>query len=68
MKKEIICLFALLLMVFSLSSCTQPEDSSASVETVTTQVLCTDEVQECPDGSFVGRDTYNNCAFKECPQ
>jgi hypothetical protein len=28
--------------------------------------ICTQEVQECDDGSFVGRDSANNCEFKKC--
>ena len=31
------------------------------------QVMCTADVKECPDGSFVGRDHSNNCKFKPCP-
>eukprot|EP00486_Rosalina_sp_Unknown_P009047 CAMPEP_0201595752 /NCGR_PEP_ID=MMETSP0190_2-20130828/192645_1 /ASSEMBLY_ACC=CAM_ASM_000263 /TAXON_ID=37353 /ORGANISM="Rosalina sp." /LENGTH=1032 /DNA_ID=CAMNT_0048055839 /DNA_START=42 /DNA_END=3141 /DNA_ORIENTATION=+ len=29
--------------------------------------VCTADVNECPDGSFVGRDSANNCQFKPCP-
>lgn len=29
-------------------------------------VMCTQEVKECPDGSYVGR-TGPKCEFKECP-
>jgi len=28
---------------------------------------CIDDVQECPDGSFVSRDPDNNCEFEACP-
>lgn len=28
--------------------------------------ICTMDVKECPDGSFVSRDPENNCKFKEC--
>jgi hypothetical protein len=28
--------------------------------------FCTKDVQECPDGSFVGRDPNNDCAFAPC--
>ncbi|MBI3334843.1 hypothetical protein HYZ97_05125 [Candidatus Pacearchaeota archaeon] len=31
------------------------------------QIYCTQEVQECPDGSFVGRDPARNCSFRPCP-
>lgn len=27
---------------------------------------CTMELKQCPDGSFVGRDSNNNCEFGEC--
>lgn len=29
--------------------------------------FCTQEVKECLDGSFVGRNSSNNCEFKTCP-
>jgi hypothetical protein len=29
--------------------------------------FCTQDVFECPDGSFVSRDTKNNCEFRPCP-
>jgi hypothetical protein len=28
---------------------------------------CTMEAKECPDGSYVGRDSGNNCEFSPCP-
>ncbi len=31
------------------------------------QVLCTADVKECEDGSFVSRNSDNNCEFYECP-
>ena len=30
-------------------------------------VYCTQEVKQCSDGSYVGRDSRNNCAFFPCP-
>jgi hypothetical protein len=30
-------------------------------------LACTQDVQECPDGSFVGRDPADDCAFVSCP-
>ena len=30
-------------------------------------VYCATDVQECPDGSFVGRNSNNNCEFFACP-
>lgn len=29
--------------------------------------VCTQDVQQCPDGSIVGREPANNCNFKLCP-
>ena len=29
--------------------------------------VCTADVQQCPDGSYVSRDPANNCNFKPCP-
>ncbi len=29
--------------------------------------VCTQDAQECPDGSFVGRNANNNCEFYDCP-
>ena len=31
-------------------------------------VACTADAKQCPDGSFVGRDPANGCAFRECPK
>ena len=28
---------------------------------------CTDDVKQCSDGSYVGRDPNNNCEFRPCP-
>ncbi len=33
----------------------------------TNAVVCTQDAKLCPDGSSVGRDSYNNCEFKPCP-
>ena len=33
----------------------------------TSTTSCTDDVQKCDDGSFVGRDPNNNCKFMSCP-
>jgi hypothetical protein len=30
-------------------------------------LLCTADVQACPDGSFVSRDPAQGCAFRPCP-
>ncbi len=31
------------------------------------QVFCPQDVRQCPDGSWVGRDPENNCRFRSCP-
>jgi len=31
-------------------------------------VVCTDDVRQCPDGSFVSRDPSNGCEFLPCPE
>lgn len=31
-------------------------------------MLCTQDVKQCADGSFVGRDANKSCAFKPCPE
>jgi hypothetical protein len=40
--------------------CADPPPKTATAE------VCTLDVQECPDGSFVGRDPQNDCAFSPC--
>ncbi len=30
-------------------------------------VFCTQEAKLCPDGTYVGRDSNNNCEFFPCP-
>ena len=30
--------------------------------------MCTRDAKRCPDGSFVGRDPYNNCKWHDCPK
>jgi hypothetical protein len=30
--------------------------------------ICTRDAKRCPDGSFVGRDPYNNCKWRDCPK
>lgn len=31
-------------------------------------IVCTDDVLQCPDGSFVSRDPLNDCQFLPCPE
>lgn len=30
-------------------------------------LYCTEEVKQCADGSYVARDSKNNCKFRACP-
>lgn len=47
---------------------TTPSPAASAIPTpVPSVTVCTADVSECPDGSFVGRDSENNCAFKPCP-
>ncbi len=59
--KQIIVLIFLFIIVLT-TSCSQTEFTKEELE----QIVCTADVQECPDGSFVGRDPMNGCEFKEC--
>ncbi len=62
--------FSLFIFLFLLSACS-PENVKGGAEETQEQnqleqIFCTADVQECPDGSFVGRNPLNNCEFKEC--
>lgn len=65
MKKLFIPIAAFLLLVGA--GCiikTKPTDS----RTITPEpVMCTQEAEQCPDGSYVGR-TGPNCEFANCPE
>jgi hypothetical protein len=58
----------------SVASCTKlaciwqgiPKCLDCSDPPPTTAEFCTLDVQACPDGSFVGRDPQNDCAFSPC--
>jgi len=60
--KQII-IITLLILIFT-TSCSQTDFTKEELE----QIVCTADVSECPDGSFVGRNSLNNCEFKECPE
>ena len=30
-------------------------------------IICTADVKQCPDGSYVSRNPDNGCAFNSCP-
>ena len=58
---------ATLFAIVSLTGCKQdlprPVDIKKQLETT----MCTTEVKECNDGSFVSRDPEHSCSFKDCP-
>src|SRR3989344_2199365 len=41
------------------------ERTTTTTTTITS--VCTADAKVCPDGSYVGRDPYNNCEFRPCP-
>lgn len=63
--KKIILNSLLVLLVFGVSATAQAvvDDSSVSA---TTDVVCTQDAKQCPDGSFVGR-MGPRCEFAKCP-
>lgn len=72
MIKRILVLFILGIFLFGCSSVkdatgdAQPEMPNQS--STDEQKFCTQDVKECPDASFVGRDPEKNCEFRECPE
>ena len=42
-----------------------PNGTVTPINNVT--VMCTSDVKQCPDGSYVGRNPYNSCQFYSCP-
>eukprot|EP00546_Thalassionema_frauenfeldii_P004322 CAMPEP_0178911546 /NCGR_PEP_ID=MMETSP0786-20121207/9760_1 /TAXON_ID=186022 /ORGANISM="Thalassionema frauenfeldii, Strain CCMP 1798" /LENGTH=681 /DNA_ID=CAMNT_0020584015 /DNA_START=360 /DNA_END=2405 /DNA_ORIENTATION=- len=48
-------------------SCEVDREGNADCIEIETQVFCTMDVKTCPDGSYVGRDPSNGCAFDPCP-
>jgi hypothetical protein len=69
-------LFILLALVF-MAGCV--EESQTTQETrnpkenedntgMGDDLVCAADVNECPDGSFVSRDSTNNCEFSPCPE
>lgn len=63
--KKIILNSLLALLVFG-GSITTYAISEDEVSSSTSNVFCTQEVKQCPDGSFVGR-TGPRCEFARCP-
>jgi len=46
---------------------TTTSSGGGSATKTTVQRLCTADAKLCPDGSYVGRDSNNNCEFRPCP-
>ena len=58
--------FALTLFLFSIGAGCATKDTDSRVNTPPEGVICTQDVKECPDGSYVSR-TGPNCEFAACP-
>ena len=71
-QKQIMLLLGTLIL--ALVACTAPTDIQEPKPTLPPQedieepIFCTQDVQECPDGSYVGRNPDNNCEFFACPE
>jgi hypothetical protein len=46
---------------------TTTTSTSTSTSTTSTTLVCTSDVMQCPDGSYVSRDSLNGCQFYPCP-
>lgn len=57
-----------MLLSLALSSSARHLRSSQALSPngLTPKLMCSMDVHECPDGSFVGRDAINDCEFKRC--
>lgn len=72
--KQVIVLIIVLLIIFGIaytlnkdSKKTNNTPNNTGSNTGRGAVYCTQEVKECPDGSFVGRDPSRGCAYRRCP-
>jgi len=54
----------LLIIIFLVACSTNTKNSSLSNHLK----MCTQEAKQCPDGSYVTRDSTINCNFKKCPK
>jgi hypothetical protein len=66
MIRSILMILALVLVAGCATSNTQTQNNTNG--NPDEQLACTEEAMECPDGSFVGRNPSNNCAFDACPE
>lgn len=46
----------------------QPQVQEEIPDEDSERIVCTADVMECPDGSYVSRDPDNNCEFMACPE
>lgn len=44
----------------------EPQPNMGQTITMPSQLSCTTDLKECPDGKFVGQDPNNSCAFSPC--
>jgi hypothetical protein len=42
-------------------------EATSAITTCPTIRVCTQEVKQCSDGTYVSRNADNNCSFNECP-
>ncbi len=64
METGLVSISLLILFIIILATaCSETNFTKEELE----KVVCTADVEECPDGSFVGRDQLNNCEFMDCP-
>lgn len=69
MKKLLLLSFIVTTIIFS--GCTvsnNQTDNNIPPINDKGQIFCSQEAQECPDGTFVSRDPSNNCEFELCPE
>jgi hypothetical protein len=64
MKKPIVVIILMISVVF-LCGCV---DNTVTNNTTNNTIACTEEAKLCPDGSYVSRDSNNNCEFSACPE
>jgi len=76
MLKKMLILFIVLLSVMLLVGCSEKEEEPApdvdddqqQQQEEPERVFCAQDVQKCPDGTFVSRNPKNDCEFDECPE
>ena len=69
-RKKIPLLFIIILSVICSPNINAlrypPQNHRIIVEDSNNNIFCTDDVNECPDGTFVSRDPNNGCNFEPC--